>query len=197
MLNRIRGALQPYLLRVGEAASKLGLSPTGWSLLGLLFSALSAAAYSGLVSGGSFVAGLSLLAAGFLDLLDGAVAKATGSMSSRGACLDSTFDRVGEILVFFGVLQGGTIPSSVVILALSFSLMVSYVRARGEALGVQIAGVGLGERAERMLLLVVFTLAGQLFYGVLIVAVLAAATFVQRTSYMIGMLNRRGRVAVS
>jgi archaetidylinositol phosphate synthase len=96
---------------------------------------------------------LSLLVSGFLDAVDGAVARLRGEASGRGALLDSTADRLSDVAYSAGFLFLGYSP----LLALLFaagSLMVSYVRARFEAIaGKSMEGVGLMERAERIIAL--------------------------------------------
>lgn len=142
-------------------------------------------------SGRPGFAGLLLALSGFFDMVDGAVARATGKVSRRGAFLDSTLDRVSEVLVFLGILVGDYSPAPIVLLALSLSLLVSYTRAKGDALGVDLAGVGIGERSERLVVLIVTSLLSIVALGVLVVFVLALATFVQRTISVSRGLARR------
>ncbi len=120
--------------------------------------------------------------AGFLDVVDGAVAQATNATSNRGAFLDSTLDRVAEVAVYVGILLGGLASPVAVLLALSFSLLVSYTRAKADSLGISLSGVGLGERSERLLILAAFSIAGLASYGVLLVILVSAITFLQRVS---------------
>jgi archaetidylinositol phosphate synthase len=138
---------------------------------------------------------LLVVLAGFFDVLDGAVARATGKISARGAFLDSTLDRVSEVLIFLGVLLGNYTVPFFVLLALALSLLVSYTRAKGDALGVNLAGIGVGERSERFVVLIVTSLLGVVALGVLIVAVLALLTFVERTIRVSRALGRQRRVA--
>lgn len=152
--------------------------PTAWTVIGLVFAFLAFLYYGG---GFPATAGLFLLLSGFFDLVDGAVARATGKTSARGAFLDSTLDRVSEVLVYMGIIIGNYTTSWVVLLALSMSLLVSYTRAKGDALGVNLAGVGVGERSERLVVLIVTSLLSVVVLGILAVAVLAFLTFVQRT----------------
>jgi archaetidylinositol phosphate synthase len=177
VLDRLRGSLADILASMGRGASGLLPIPTAWTLIGLLFSVLAFVYYAG---GHEAAGGLLLAVSGFFDVLDGAVARATGRTSQRGAFLDSTLDRVAEVLVFLGILAGAYASPFLVLLALSFSLLVSYTRAKGDALGVNLAGLGVGERSERLLVLIVASLLGLVAWGVLIVAVLALITFVQR-----------------
>ena len=102
-------------------------------------------------------------------------------MTKRGAFLDSTLDRLGEVAIYLGIMVGGYSNPEWVLLAITFSLLVSYTRARGEALGTKLSGVGIGERSERLLVLAVLSLVGLASYGVLVVAVVAILTFLQRT----------------
>ena len=113
--------------------------------------------------------GLLVLLGGFVDIVDGHVARATGLASKFGSFYDSTTDRIAEVVVLMGVmsLYLGNDPNIgepwmvyVVVLALAGSLMVSYTRARAEGLGID-CKVGLMQRAERIILLGVSTL----FFG--------------------------------
>jgi CDP-diacylglycerol---glycerol-3-phosphate 3-phosphatidyltransferase len=114
-------------------------------------------------------AGFLVLMGGFFDILDGRVARLTGLGSKFGAFYDSTLDRVSEIAVYFGILSlynsyrqevGDVGMIYLVMLAMAGSLMVSYTRARAEALGLD-CKVGLMPRAERVVLIG----AAALFFG--------------------------------
>jgi archaetidylinositol phosphate synthase len=178
VLDKLRGSLSNVLASMGRAASRVVPNPTAWTVVGLLFAFLASFLYGG---GYPFLAGLLLAVSGFFDVLDGAVARATGRTSRRGAFLDSTLDRVSEIVVFLGILVGGYASPFLVTLALSLSVLVSYTRAKGDALGVSLAGIGVGERSERLVVLILASLLGFVEIGVLVVALLALITFVQRT----------------
>lgn len=166
------------LASMGRAASRVVPSPTVWTVVGLLFAFLASVFYAGRHP---FLGGLSLAGSGFFDVLDGAVARATGKTSQRGAFLDSTLDRVSEVVVFMGILVGRFADPFFILVALSLSLLVSYTRAKGDALGVNLAGIGVGERSERLVVLIAASLLGIVGIGVLVVAVLALVTFIQRT----------------
>ncbi|MCP8311259.1 MAG: CDP-alcohol phosphatidyltransferase family protein [Candidatus Methylarchaceae archaeon HK01B] len=188
MLNKFRRAFRPFFKRLGMYLARTGLPPIFWSSLGLTAAFFSSLAYSGIFFSDGFYGGLFLLVSGFADVLDGSVARATDSVSSRGAFIDSTFDRLGELFVFIGILIGGFSDPLLVIIALSLSLLVSYTRARGESLGIKLSGTGIGERAERILVLVVASMLGYVDYGVIIVLVLALITFLQRVALVIKAL---------
>jgi len=128
-----------------------GFTPNAITLASLGVSILSALCYAfGLI----FPGGLLLLFSGTLDTMDGAVARRSGQSSRFGALLDSTLDRVAEFFVFFGLLVYylGTWIFFAALLAMMGSIMVSYVKARGESLG-SIRIVGLMQRPERLLVL--------------------------------------------
>jgi CDP-diacylglycerol---glycerol-3-phosphate 3-phosphatidyltransferase len=106
-------------------------------------------------------AGFLILVGGFFDILDGRVARLTGLGSKFGAFYDSTLDRISEIVVFLGILSmyndyrqelGDVGMIYLIYLAMAGSLMISYTRARAEALGLD-CKVGLMPRAERVVLI--------------------------------------------
>jgi archaetidylinositol phosphate synthase len=181
VLDRLRARLESNLQSVGKWFAHLESSPTSWTMVGIVMSVLAAAAYSTSGFRGEAVGGVLVLVAGWFDIVDGAVARVTGRTSRRGAFLDSTLDRVAEVAVFAGILLGGYSPPILVLLALSFSLLVSYTRAKGDALGVALSGVGIGERSERLLILAILSMAGLAFWGVVLVLMVALYTFLERT----------------
>ena len=189
MLDRLRTRLESTLVSVGKAFARVEDSPTPWTLVGLVLSFLAAAAYSTSGLEGEVLGGILVLAAGGFDIVDGAVARVTGRTSKRGAFLDSTLDRVAEVALFGGVLIGGYSTPIIVLSALAFSLLVSYTRAKGDALGVTLSGVGIGERSERLLILSVLSIIGLAYWGVLLVLVVALFTFVERTYRAMGSLR--------
>lgn len=161
--------------------------------MGFLFS-VSAAFFFG--SGGyrgELLGGLLVLVSGLFDVLDGSVARATDRVSKRGAFLDSTLDRVGETSIYLGILVGSFTSPVVVFIALASSLLVSYSRAKAEALSINLAGVGIGERSERLVVLFVSSVLGLVQYGVLVVAALAIATFVTRVATVSMALKEAAR----
>jgi CDP-diacylglycerol--glycerol-3-phosphate 3-phosphatidyltransferase len=115
---------------------------------------LAAGAGVAFARGAMFLGGWLVIAAGTLDVLDGAVARRTEQSSPRGAFTDSIVDRYAELLTHVGLAYyfGGSWLVLVVWLSLFGSLMVSYTRARGEGLGVD-CPVGGAQRPERVVLL--------------------------------------------
>ncbi|MGB9660333.1 MAG: CDP-alcohol phosphatidyltransferase family protein [Nitrososphaerales archaeon] len=188
MLNRFRKIFEPFFNKIGLLLAKTGLPPFFWSSFGLLMAFLSCLFYSSIFFKDGFYGGVFLLISGFADVLDGSVARVKGLVSSRGAFLDSTFDRLGELFVYTGILIGSFSDPLLVLMALSFSLLVSYARTRGESLGINLSGIGIGERAERILVISIASILGYVNYGVMVVLILAFITFLQRVILIVRKL---------
>jgi archaetidylinositol phosphate synthase len=181
VLDRLRTRLQGFFAGVGATFSGIMPSPTGWTVAGILVSVFAATSYARGGMTGEVLGGVLVLVAGWFDVVDGAVARVTGKASMRGAFLDSTLDRLAEFALFAGILIGGYASPLIVLVALSFSLLVSYTRAKGEALGVKLGGVGIGERSERLLVLAVSSIMGYVGWGLVIVFAIALFTFMERS----------------
>jgi archaetidylinositol phosphate synthase len=124
-----------------------------------------------------------LLISGFFDVVDGSVARITKQYSRKGAFLDSVFDKVAEAIIFIGLTLGSLASPVSCIVALALSLLVSYTRARGESLGIDLKGIGVGERAERLLIVSIIGMVpteGALQIAVIIVSVVAGLTLIHR-----------------
>jgi phosphatidylinositol phosphate synthase len=182
-----RAALSP-LVNVLAAA---GVMPNTVTWSGLIL----VAAASFLIWQRSLLLGAIVLAVGaILDALDGGLARAQGGGTRFGAFLDSTLDRVGEGLVYLAIVaywlnatSRPFVPVMLAVLALSGSFLVSYSRARAEAQGFT-ASTGLGQRPERLIILVLgLALAGLaspvlLQVAMAVIAILAWVTVAQRIS---------------
>ena len=180
MLNNFRESLKPTLQNIGKIFASTGLSANFWTAVGLCFAFASAIVYAIHLEYSFILGGILLLVSGFFDIVDGQVARITGKTSKKGAFLDSVFDKIAEVAIFLGILIGGYSQGYLVLLAIGLSLLVSYTRARAESLGVQLQGIGIGERAERLLVIAIIGMIGFLNYAVIIVAIIAGITFVQR-----------------
>lgn len=180
MLNSLRESLRPYLERLGRAFASTGVSPDSWTVLGLVLAFAAAVSYGLEYAYALAIGGILLLVSGFFDVVDGQVARATGKTSRRGAFLDSVFDKVAEVAIFLGLMIGGYAEPYLVFLAVSLSLLVSYTRSRAESLGIKLEGIGIGERAERLLVIAIGSIAGYVEYAIVIVVVIAGITFVHR-----------------
>mgnify|MGYP001598016646 FL=1 len=180
MLNNLRGILQPTLEKIGKAFASTGLSANFWTLVGLVFALASALVYGLGIEFGLIIGGILLLVSGFFDMVDGQVARATGKTSQKGSYLDSMFDKIAEVAIFLGLLVGGYAEPYLVMLAITLSLLVSYARAKSDALNIKLQGVGIGERAERLLVIAIIGIIGYMEPAVVIVVVIAGITLVQR-----------------
>jgi len=166
---------------VALAVARTGLTPNALTALGLAGS-LGAAA---LVAGGYFlIGGVVVLAAAALDLLDGALARATGRVTPFGGVFDSVLDRLGEAAVLGGVLfhfsEGGHRQEVVLaFIAVVGSVMVSYVRARAEGAGVKLTE-GIFTRPERVIVLGLGLMLDQMLIALWVLAVLTVFTALQR-----------------
>jgi len=129
------------------------MSPNALSLVGFLLSLLAA---SQVALGHLLWGGLLVLLAGFVDLLDGAVARLGGQATPFGAVLDSALDRLSEAAVLLGLVVhfGGSSMVYLIYAVLVGSFLVSYIRARGEGLGL-VMETGLFTRGERVVVLAV------------------------------------------
>jgi len=184
---------------IARALIRGGVHPNTITTVGTLFVIGSGVAFG---MGEIRLGGALLLASGVFDILDGQVARQGAKMTTFGAFYDSTLDRVGEGAVFSGLIfwfLAGPLPSELkvpalgaALLALVASLVVSYTRARAEALGVE-CKVGIAARAERILLLGLPTIlfgagpgrpAVLLFWIVTVLAIVSAITVVQRVVHV-------------
>ena len=197
--EQLRGAVLRYFEVPGAKLFRsLGFSPNGITILGFLIAVVSAYLVG---SGWLLAGGIVFLAGGALDLMDGALARLTGRVSPFGALLDSVFDRLSEAALFVGLavyaLRADMTDNyrvffiTVLLLALIFSQGVSYLRARGEGLGV-FTRAGIMTRPERVVLLGVGLLVNQIEWFLLAIAAISCVTLFQRMFTIRGMLDKGG-----
>ena len=182
------------------------------SAAGLLISLCAGILYG---AGYFFWGGISVLLAGTCDAVDGRLARQTGRDSRLGAFIDSTLDRFGEIFIFSGLAwhyaglgpagsgqsSTGLVMVLLTVLALSGALMVSYIRARAEGLGLN-CKVGLMQRPERMFVLILGSIAGALpvvgfaamNVTIGLLAVLTNYSAFQRIRHVYGQLSIKERL---
>jgi len=180
--GRFRAPIEKAVRPVGQLLRRTGMSPDHLTILGILFAI--AAAFS--IAQGALRGGLILvILAALPDMLDGALAKAAGSASQRGAFFDSVVDRVTDSLLFGGVAwffasekcpHLALLPMAI----MGVSSLISYERAKAESLGLYAKG-GLMERAERIIVLCVGLLFDSLLTPILwVMLALTVATAIQR-----------------
>jgi archaetidylinositol phosphate synthase len=187
LLTKLKEKVQNMLTLEAKAAHNIGLTPNIVSLIGLVLALFSAFAYA--VAQGQplwiFLAMILLLASGFCDALDGVIARIYQQSSVFGGFLDSLLDRYADAAVYAGVIIGGLCDPVWGLASLVGSVMVSYSRARAEAAEIKMESVGVAERAERMLILSVASIAAifwlpALNMGIILLAVLSNFTVLQR-----------------
>ena len=91
---------------------------------------------------------------------------------------------VNYLAIFFGILIGGYAEPYLVFLAITLSLLVSYVRAKADAAQIKLQGIGIGERAERLLVIAIVGIIGFMEIAVIIVVIIASITLIQRLAVM-------------
>ena len=182
--GRFRGQIETWVKPVGMSVKRAGIPADAITAVGLAMSVACAIA----VGAGALRLGVILLAlTGIPDTLDGAVAKASGTSSQRGAFFDSVSDRVTDALLFGGVAwylasqtdQSRYLPV-LAFAAFGTAVLPSYIRAKADALGLDACG-GLVERAERFVILGAGLLFDRFLIAALVVlVVLNMATAIQR-----------------
>ncbi|MCE8425150.1 MAG: CDP-alcohol phosphatidyltransferase family protein [Candidatus Methanoperedens sp.] len=183
MLEKIRGKTRDLLKPLAKNIK--GINPNTLTLLGLVISIIAAVflALQEVLEAGFFI-----IISGFLDVLDGAVARENDRMTRFGGFLDSVCDRFADSAIIIGAMYGGLtvfppFPDWLIgTLAIVGSNMVSYTRARAEAAGGS-ASVGPGERAVRMIIIVVGAFIDKVNWAILLVGVLSFITVFQRIAY--------------
>ncbi len=176
---------------VARAIAKTGVTPNQLTLLGFLLAVGTGAL---LATGHLLVGGILMLVAGVFDMLDGALARASGQATQFGAVLDSVLDRVSEGVVLLGLLifySPLAHRQEIILVFLAFvgSVLVSYIKARAEGMGMK-CDVGLLTRPERVIILAVGLLAGQVLAALYIVTILSFFTAGQRFFHVLGQSRR-------
>jgi archaetidylinositol phosphate synthase len=211
LLTKLKKQIQQMLTSQATAAHKIGLTPNKISTIGFILALASVVSYALTTTQNAWLLILAvvfLLVSGFCDTLDGIVARTFGQTTVFGGFYDSVLDRYADAAVYAAIIVAGlsnpawgSFWGSVWgLAALSGSLLVSYTRSRAEAVGIKMESVGLAERAERMLILAVFSLIAYFWlpalgYGIALLAVLANFTVIQRAVYVYKTLKKKAAVA--
>ena len=188
--SRLKKRFEGVVLAGVKPFADAGVTPNTVTIMGLIVSLASAWCFYSWTSSPLLLpaAALLILISGLFDAVDGIIARTKGKVTAFGGFLDSVSDRYADAMVLAGITLGGLCNPVAGFAALIGSLMVSYTRSRAEAAGVSMAGVGLAERAERMLILAAVTFIAvfwidALNYGVILLAVLSHVTVIQRTMH--------------
>ncbi|MEM1644346.1 MAG: CDP-alcohol phosphatidyltransferase family protein [Ignisphaera sp.] len=151
MITRLRRIVSRYLEFIAIKLHKLGLTPNNVTLFGLATSMLCLlAAYLN----NAIAVFLVFLVSSLMDVLDGALARVSGKVTRIGSILDSFSDRVEEGIFLYSLFILGA-PAALVLPSLIVSYLISYLRTLGGNHGIELEGVGILERGERLLLIAV------------------------------------------
>ena len=186
MLNRLlRATMTTILGPIAHLFLRLGISPDVVTVVGTV--GVSAGALVFFPRGQLWIGCLVITAFVFSDTVDGIMARESGRSSKWGAYLDSTLDRIGDAAIFGGLViyyagrGGNQVMAGLALACLILGGVVSYARARAEGLGFT-ADVGIAERADRLVAVLVATFFADLFDSTVllgvVLALLAVASFV-------------------
>jgi phosphatidylglycerophosphate synthase len=186
LLGRFREKYQKAMAPLGNSLSKTGISPNALTFIATLISLVSGVAFCLRLI---WLGVLLILVTGFFDMLDGAVARASGKATRFGAVLDHVLDRYAECFILVGIALGGFVDWYWSVFALFGMIMASFTRAKAESVGgLASCTVGIAERQEKLLLIIGGSLLeiwvrGALVAAVILVGVLSHVTVAQRLSY--------------
>jgi CDP-diacylglycerol--glycerol-3-phosphate 3-phosphatidyltransferase len=177
-LRKLFGSL---LNSIANLLISIGLSADLVTILGVFGNFLAAWF---IARGDLFTGGLLVLGFGLFDAIDGSMARLRGGETKFGAFLDSVLDRYSELAIFFGILvfslrTSDPVSCFLVFIAASGSVLVSYIRARAQSLGID-TKIGILTRVERYLVIVPSLLFGRPDVGLWIIAILGNFTAFQR-----------------
>ena len=194
---RVRRVFRPFVYKIAESLAEMGIRPNHITVVSLLSAVISAIF---IALSNVLLAGIAIFMTGLLDGVDGAIARIMNMETRKGAFLDAMLDRYGDVIIIGSFLFYEPKVFFLfrfelwILVAIIGSLMVSYSRARGEAMGVRCLDVGLMGRSERLFLLTIFCILG-LFdprlpsFGLILLAILSNATALHRIFFGFRMLN--------
>jgi phosphatidylglycerophosphate synthase len=178
---RLRKIFRGPVLRVAGPFIRLGVHPNTITYLSLLFAFIGFLCL--ILFGNEIIFGILVFTVGFLDGVDGAVARALGKSSTAGAFTDSLTDKAAEALLIVAIAIR---HSNVVLFGLSIDIwaflclfgwiMTSYSRARAESMGVNDLDIGLGARSERLFILFIFSVLYLVYWGLFVVTIIGLCT---------------------
>jgi CDP-diacylglycerol--glycerol-3-phosphate 3-phosphatidyltransferase len=180
--------------RIVGALAATGVNPNFLTFLGLIVNFAAAANFAV----GNFRTGaIIIFFAGFLDMLDGQVARRQNRVTAFGAFYDSTLDRYADMALYMGLLvyysvSGRTPYVVLAAVATAGSVMVSYARARAESL-IPLCKVGFMERPERLVLLIIGGAFNRMAQVLWVIAIVSTITVVHRI-YFTWQETKAGRI---
>ena len=204
MLTKLKQEVQQMLTMEAKAAHSIGLTPNRISGLGIILALSAGLAYAEWKNWpfSLHTAIILLLLSGFCDALDGVVARLYQQTTAFGGFLDSLLDRYADAAVYVGIIMSGLLSGPCDLLwglaALTGSLLVSYSRARAEVTNVKMESVGIAERAERIIILVIASIVAIYWQpttvmgvAIILLAILSNLTVLQRSLYAYEKLKKK------
>ena len=187
MLNKFRDKFNGIMTGIALRLTRMNIRPWMASTLGLVFVIVASyiLIYTEITPYTVTMSVILFALGGFMDAVDGALARVQDRVSRWGAFYDSFLDRVTEIIYVLALYLSGIISPLSSYLYIVTSLLISYTRARAETISINLSGVGIMERAERILILLI----GLLIWSVtkynieilmLILIILNTVTILQR-----------------
>ena len=194
--NLIRGKINKFFeIPIIKILKLIKIKPNHISIFGLILAFIS----SYFISNSNFIISpLFLLLSGVCDLLDGSLARYTQSVTKFGGVLDSVLDRFGEAAIFIGIFiyftnYDSIIPNIFVLMALSSSTVVTYLRSKAEILGIS-CDIGIMTRTERVLILFLALILTNFFdfillISIIVIFILSLFTIFQRMRHINNSIN--------
>src|SRR5271156_6469137 len=185
MITRTIGRGSRWLLeKIEDAIAATGINPNALTAFGLVVNFWAAVMFA---TGMFRAAAAIIFFAGFLDMLDGQVARSENRVTAFGAFFDSTLDRYADMALYMGLLvfysvSGRTPYVVLAAVATAGSVMVSYARARAESL-IPLCKVGFMERPERLVLLIIGGLFNRMAPVLWVIAIVSTITVIHRIYY--------------
>ena len=191
MLSFLKELFQQKTAGLALLCWRAGITPNLLTWAGFVLTGLSSLVFLYSVESTTMrlLGALLLATSGFTDAFDGVVARIAGIETRFGGVLDSTLDRYADIFIISSFILSGQCDALWGLVAITGSILVSYLRARSECEGVSMSSIGLVERAERLIIIIVASIAGIISYGVITVAVLSHLTVFQRLYHARQMLS--------
>ncbi len=192
MLTRIRRQIKRIIEPLAKTLAKFGVGANLITLLGLIFAIIY---YFEIMRTNTALGIVFLVISAIMDGIDGEVARVSNTASPLGSFLDSTLDRIEDILYISAFIFLG-FTSYLVAIAVGLSLTISYIRAKAESLGLKMEGRGIIERGERIIfvfiiLLLYLIVSKQIsLYVFYLFMLLTAITVIQRFHAVYSLLRK-------
>lgn len=202
VLNKWKKTFEKIFRPIGRGIAKLPISPNSLTLIGLVIMLISG--YY-IIIHDLFLGVIFLVLSSAFDMFDGLVARIKGRVSDFGGVLDSMADRYEDGILLISLIYGGFIDLLWGLIALLGFLLVSYSRAKGEILGIKMSGVGILERAERLLIIMLAIIITIIYPSLMIVgfsilnitiiilAIVAHISVLQRVIYIKRQIESRSK----